>query len=463
MSTEGRVYIPVLDIEKCNICAVCTKGCPAEVIAEERKEKSSLRGRVYQDAKTTPSLWNEPAAMPPCQEACPIHQDIEGYMRLIAERRYRDALELIRETNALPSVTGYVCHRPCEAKCIRSLVEEPASIRVLKRFVADLDDGELRPPAIKRRREKRVSIIGSGPSGLTAAHDLARDGYLVEIIEAFPEPGGMLRWTIPSFRLPRKIVHRDISYIKKMGVIIKTGLRFGIDVTLPDLKKSGTDAVIMAIGTHQGSRLDIANEGTGGYLDCLDFLERYASGCQLNLGGKVIVIGGGNAAIDTARSAIRCGAKEVEIVYRRSRQEMPADRDEIEEAEVEGVKISYLTMPVRVIERDGQVQGLQCARTELGEPDESGLRKPIAVRGSDFVINATWLISAIGQQPDLSWNQENLPFDLSSEHAFAVNDKYLTSIDGVFATGDAVNGPTTIVEAMASGTKVAESVALYLC
>jgi len=400
--------------------------------------------------------------MPPCQEACLIHQDIRGYIRLIAERRYREALELIRETNALPSVTGYVCHHPCEVECIRDSVDEPASTRALERFVTDFDDGELSPTKVEKGKGKKVSIIGSGPSGLTAAHDLAKDGYQVEIIEAFPEPGGMLRWAIPHFRLPRHILHRDINYIEKMGVIIKTGIRFGIDITLSDVKKRGTDAVIMAIGTHQDLELSVENDAIEGCIDCLDFLRKYANGDKLTLGDKVMVIGGGNAALDAARCAMRCGAKEVEIVYRRSRQEMPAGRDEIKEAEAEGVRLTYLAMPVRIIERDGEVQGLECKRTELGEPDESGRRRPVPIEGSEFVVKATSIISAIGQQPDLSWNQGGLQFNFSPRNSFITDENGLTNIDGVFAAGDAVNGPTTVVEAMASGRRVAKAVALYL-
>lgn len=462
MSVEGRIYIPVVDVEKCNTCAVCIRGCPAEVIPEQRREESSLRGCIYRDIKTPPSIGIRTLGMLPCQEACPIHQDIRGYISLIAERRYREALELIRETNALPSVTGYVCHHPCEAECMRDSVDEPASIRALKRFVADLDDGELSPPKIEKGKRKKVSIIGSGPSGLTAAYDLVKDGYRVEIIEAFSEPGGMLRWAIPPFRLPRRILHRDINYIEKMGVVIKTDIRFGVEVTLSDLKKRGSDAVIMAIGTHQGLELGIENEGIRGYIDCLDFLRKYTNGDKLTLGDKIIVVGGGNAAIDAARSAIRCGSKEVEIIYRRSRQEMPADRDEIKEAEAEGVRISCLAMPLRIIERDGKVQSIECKRNELGEPDESGRRRPIPIEGSEFMVNATSIISAIGQQPELSWNQRGLHFNFSPRNNFITDENCLTNIDGVFAAGDAVNGPTTVVEAMASGKKVARSVALYL-
>lgn len=462
MPVEGRTYVPVVDHEKCNTCAVCMKGCPAEVIPEQRLEESSLRGRIYKDIKTAPSLGVEPVEMPSCQQACPIHQDVRQYIRLIANREYRGALKLIRETNALPSVTGYVCHHPCEVACARNLVDEPVAIKNLKRFVADFDNGKLVPPEIKKNGVK-ISIIGSGPSGLAAAYELAREGYQIEIIESFPEPGGMLRWAIPPFRLPKDILERDIGYIQRMGVAIKTSVKFGVDVTLSELKKEGADAIIMAIGTHQGLKIGIENERSiSGYIDCLDFLRKYADGEQVALGDKVIVVGGGNAAIDAARSGLRCGAREVTVIYRRSCEEMPADGDEVREAEAEGVKINYLVAPVRIIERDSEIRGLECIKTQLGELDKSGRKRPIPIRGSEFVLDATSVIPAIGQQPDLSWNQEGLHFSFSSRNTFIVDGDYLTSVENVFATGDAVNGPTTVVEAMASGKMTAKAVVRYL-
>jgi len=461
---QEAIMKPVINVNQCEVCAVCIRKCPAELVSEQRKEEASLRGRIYTGIRTAPSIGVESVfEMPPCQLACPIHQDITGYIELIAKKKYREAMKLIRETNALPSVTGYVCHRPCEAECLRNLVEGPCSIRALKRFVADFDDGKLTSPKVEWKNGRKVSIVGSGPSGLAAAYDLARSGYQVDIIEALSEPGGMLRWAIPSFRLPKNILNRDIKCIENMGVTIRTGVKFGADVTLSGLKKDGVDAIIMAIGTHQGLKMEVENERKiGGYIDCLDFLSEYASGEQIDLGDKVIIVGGGNAAIDAARAARRCGVKEVVILYRRSHEEMPADRAEVEEAEVEEVRISYLTMPVKIVAKDGEVVGLECVRTKLGEPDESGRRTPIPMKGSEFVVSATSVISAIGQQPDLSWNREALPFNFSSGNAFVTNDNCMTTIEGVFAAGDAVNGPTTIVEAMASGKMVARTVNSYL-
>jgi len=464
MAVEGRTHRPIIDTEKCDACSVCAKGCPAEMIFEMRKEESSLRGRVYKEVKTAPSInVDKIFDMPPCQAACPIHQDIRGYIELIAERKYEEALKLIRETNALPSVTGYICSHPCEEKCVRNLVDESASIKTLKRFVVDFDDGRLAPPQVGRKKGKKISIIGSGPAGLAAAYELAGMSYEVEVLEAFSQPGGMLCWAIPPFRLPRNVLNRDIKYIEGMGVTIKTNVKFGIDVSLSDLRRDGADAIIMAIGTHEGLKMGVKNDQYArGYMDCLAFLRKYASGEPVDLGNKTIVVGGGNAAIDSARSALRSGVKDVTILYRRSYEEMPADRDELKEAQAEGIKINYLAMPVRIIGRDGEIQALECIKTKLGEPDESGRRRPIPIEGSDFIMNINSIISAVGQRPDLSWNQEGLSFNLSPGNTFIVDDSCLTNIEGVFAAGDAVNGPTTIVEAMASGKRVARSVDNYL-
>ena len=464
MAVERRTQIPVVDKGKCNACAACVRGCPAEVIPEMRVEELSLRGRIYKEVKTAPAInVDKVFAMPACQSACPINQDVKGFVNLVANNRYREAMELLRETNALSSVTAYVCNHPCEAECTRNSIDDAVSIKTLKRFVIDLDVGEQPPAEVGHKKKKKVSIIGSGPAGLAAAYDLVRMGYSVEIIEAFPKPGGMLRWAIPPFRLPKNLLKHDIKYILGMGVVIKTNLKFGIDVSLSDIKKGGADAIIMAIGTHQSLNLRLKNGSrTKKYMDCLTFLRKYAMGEQVDLGNETVVIGAGNAGIDAARSALRCGAKKVTIVDALSPEEIATDRDELNEAQAEGVETIYTAMPVKIIEQGGEIRGLECVRTELGEPDRSRRRKSIPVSGSEFVVGATSVISAIGQQPDLSWNQARLPFDFSPENTFIVDDSGLTSVEGVFAAGDAVNGPTTVVEAMASGRKVATSVDAHL-
>ena len=464
MAVEGRTHKPVIDYEKCSTCSVCIKACPAEVMPDMRTEPDSLRGAIYGDSdKEIRMNTLKEFAPPPCQAACPIGQDIRGYIKLIAEKKYGNALQVIRETNPLPSVCGYICHHPCELACMRSPLDGALSIRSLKKFVADYDDGHTDPPRAEKTKATKVVIIGSGPAGLTAAHDLAKNGYNVEIIEAYREAGGMLAWAIPDFRLPREVLKRDIEYIKKMGVTIKTGINFGEDITVSDIKKDGANAIILATGTQKGLNMNIENEENfKGVFDCLSFLKDYPHN-NINLGANVLVIGGGNAAIDTARSAIRAGAKTVTILYRRGRNEMPADKDEIEGALSENVAIEFLTAPKRIISENAVVKGLECIKTRLIDDAKAKRPKPVNIPGSEFTIEAETIISAVGQEPDFSWMENNMTFEITHKNTLAINTKnMMTNVEGVFAAGDTINGPTTVVEAMASGKKVAESVDVYL-
>jgi NADPH-dependent glutamate synthase beta subunit-like oxidoreductase len=286
-------------------------------------------------------------------------------------------------------------------------------------------------------------------------------GYQVEIIESYREAGGLLAWAIPGFRLPRKILRRDIDYIRKMGVTIRTGIHFGSDAKIADLRKNGASAVIVATGTQKSLKLNIENEGRReGYLDCLDFLKACSDGGDVGLDRRVLVIGGGNAAVDTARSALRKGGSEVTIVYRRSLEEMPADREEIDEALREGVRIEYLTAPKKMLVSGGKVKGLECLKTELREADRSGRKRPVPVEGSEFVIEAGSIISAVGQEPDYGPVTGGLA---SGNKAVSIDRETLEAdMEGVFAAGDFVNGAGTVVQAMASGKKAAQAVARYL-
>jgi heterodisulfide reductase subunit A len=454
VAVEGRTHKPVIDYGKCETCAVCLQACPAEVVPDMRQEEDSLRGRIYDHSDFAPRLnVSKFFAGPRCQMACPIRQDVRGYMKLIAEGRYREALELVREANALPSVCGYICHHPCEAACTRGRVDDPLSIRSLKMFVADYGDGHLNPPAREKAKNKKIAIIGSGPAGLTAAHELGKKGYEVEMIELYAEPGGMLAWAIPRFRLPREVLKRDIDYIRKLGVTIRTGITFGRDMTWSDLQKNGVHAVIVATGTQRSLKMMIRNEDDfEGYMDCLTFLRGYNEGRDISLGDRVLVVGGGNAAVDSARSVLRLGAKEAAIVYRRSVEEMPADREEVDKALDEGIKIEFLTAPVRMIGEGGKVRGLECVRTELREADASGRRRPVPIQGSEFVWYANTVIAAVGQAPD---------YDLAGPMEMD-RESLRTSEEGVFVAGDFVTGPTTVVEAMASGKKAAQAVDRHL-
>jgi NADPH-dependent glutamate synthase beta subunit-like oxidoreductase len=427
-----------------------------------RREEDSLRGRLFEDRDGSSRLNLSKIFGPPgCQAACPIGQDVRAYMRLIFEGRYREALEVIRDANPLPSVCGYVCHHPCERACMRGKVDDPLAIRSLKQFVADHDDGNLTLPARETLKDQKVAIIGSGPAALAAAYELAKKGYDVEITESHKDPGGMLAWAIPAFRLPRAALERDIDCIRKMGVKIRTGLSFGRDVTVDSLRKQGLNAVILATGTQKSLKMNIRDEnGVPGYLDCLTFLRKYSDGEAPHPGNRVLVVGGGNAAVDTARVALRLGAGKVRLVYRRSMEEMPADREEIEDAVGEGIEIMVLTAPVRLLVAGGKAGGLECVQTRLGEPDATGRRRPIPVENSWFEIPADTVISAVGQQQDFSTVSKGL--SLAEGRVKVAPESMQTQVEGVFAAGDFVNGPTTVVEAMASGKKVARAVDAYL-
>ena len=460
MAVEGRTHKPVLEYEKCETCGVCLQACPSEVVPSMRLEEQSLRGKIYEHSDIELRLnLGKVFGAPRCQMACPIRQDVRGYMRLIAEGKYREALALIRDVNPLPSVCGYVCHHPCEAACTRGRVDDSLSIRSLKRFLAEYDNGNLSLPAMAEHKSKKVVIVGSGPAGLTAGHELARRGYELEIVESYSEPGGLLAWAIPKFRLPREVLKRDIEHIKRMGVQFRTNTCFGKDMGWDDLQNGQADAVIIATGTQKSSKLRIKHEDDFlGHLDCLAFLRRYNEGEEISLGPRVLVVGGGNAAVDSARSAIRLGAREVTIVYRRGSEEMPADREEIDDALSEGMRIQFLTAPVRMLGDKGRVAGLECVRTELKDADASGRRKPVPVEGSEFVLKADSIISAVGQQSDY----EVLGSYAMDRESRGTRESLGTKEKSVFVAGDFVNGPTTVVEAMASGKKAAEAVEQYL-
>ena len=462
MAVEGRTHKPVVDYNRCETCGVCLKACPAEAIPDFRQEPESLRGKLYAGSDADPKInVTKVFDLPNCQATCPIRQDVRGYMQLIAEGRYGEAIELIREANPLPSVCAYVCHHPCESACTRGRVDDPLSIRSLKRFVTDYDGGRLHPPGKGMAKGKKVVIIGSGPAGLAAGHELARMGYEVEMIESYRKAGGFLAWAIPSFRLPGEILQRDIDYIRKMGITIRTGTTFGSDVKLSDFLNNGAHAVIVATGTQKSLKLRIENEDRHpGVLDCLDFLKACSEGRPLDLGRDVLVIGGGNAAVDTARSALRIKGTKVTIVYRRTLEEMPADREEIGEALREGVRIEYLTAPKKVLVSGGKVIGLECLKTELREADGSGRKRPVPVEGSEFVIGADTIISAVGQEPDYEPVARGLA---AGGETLSINRETLqANVDGVFVAGDFVNGAGTVVEAMASGKKAAQAVSRYL-
>lgn len=391
---------------------------------------------------------------PRCRIHCPLHVDARGYLKLIACKEYDKALELIAEDNPLPSVCGRVCTHPCETECRRSSVDEPVSIKALKAYVSQkITDIKAAKP--KHKTGKRVAVVGSGPSGLTAAHYLTRKGHEVTVYEAKPRAGGMLYYGIPSFRLPKETLQRDIDYVSRSGVKIRTSNPV---TSLTKLLEDGFDAAYLAAGAWKSTPLNIPGEDLPGVYSGIDFLSKFNGGEKINLGERVVVVGGGDVSVDAARCALRCGAKKVKIAYRRSMEEMPAVREEVEEALAEGVTIELLSLPSRIIEKDGRVAGLECMKATLGEPDEGGRRTPKPIRGSDFIIPADSVVVAIRQKPDVSsFDSDGLSVD-GSGLVVVDSGTLQSSVSRVFAGGDVVLGPSCVIEAMADGKKAAESI-----
>jgi len=393
----------------------------------------------------------------PCREACPAEIDVPRYIRLIGEGKFAEALSVVRERIPFPAVCGRVCFHPCEINCLRSQLGGPIAIRALKRFIADQDKGLWKMGS--RHAEptgKKVAIVGSGPAGLTAAYYLAKLGHTVTVFEALPVVGGMMRVGIPDYRLPKDILEQEIDIIREAGVEIRTDTK--VD-SLDRIFEKGYAAIFLAIGAHKGIQLGIEGEDSPGVMQCLPFLKDVKLGKSNRLQGEAAVIGGGNAAVDAARSALRLGASDVTIIYRRSRAEMPASDEEVEAALHEGVNIQFLAAPTRITADNGQLK-IQCIQMKLGQLDLSGRRRPEPVTGSEFDIMASTIIVAIGETPDMPSK-----FDLKKGNGNTLrvdSDTLLTSRDGVFAGGDVVTGPALVIEAIAEGRKAAISIDRYL-
>ena len=409
--------------------------------------------RVCEDIRHTKAI--EPAY--PCFRACPAGIDIPRYIRLIARGRPGAALGVIREKVPFPGVLGRVCVHPCESACQRGLeVDNPLNIRMLKRYATDNGDDSWKQLSKKLPATgKNVAVVGSGPAGLTAAYYLAKLGHKVTILEALPEAGGMMRVGIPAYRLPRDILAGEIEEIKNAGVNIKLNTR--ID-SLESLFEKGFDAVFLGVGAHQGMQLGVEGEDLPGIIDAAEYLRRANLGERIEVGDRVGVVGGGNVAIDAARISLRLGSKKVTIFYRRTRAEMPANPEEVEAAVEEGIEILYLAAPSRVT-RDGKVLKLDCQRMELGEPDESGRRRSVPIEGSNFVTELDTLIAAIGQRPRVP---ETFSIETGRSNVVVVSDNMMSNREGVFAGGDCVRGPATVIEAIADARKAAEAIDRYL-
>lgn len=393
----------------------------------------------------------------PCQNACPAGVEVPLYISAIRMKDYARALSIIRENNPFPAVCGRVCNHPCESKCRRAQIDEPVAIKALKRFAADYDIKNPQVPALKISNGRRVAVIGSGPAGLTAAYYLAREGYSVTVFEALPVAGGMLAVGIPEYRLPKDVLKAEIEHIKSAGVEIHLNATLGRDFTLEDLKKQGFDAIFIATGAQKDIRLDIPGEELLGVYSALEFLRRVNLKEHVEVGGRVAVIGGGNAAIDAARVALREGAQEVHVFYRRGPEDMPAQPEEVEDAQAEGVKFHFYTAPVQILGESGKVTGIKVTRMKPGDFDESGRRKAVPIEGSEFSIRVDTVISALGQRVDV--DILNIP----AGAGFKVDrDTMETTIPGVFAGGDCVTGPSTVIEAIAAGRKAAMCIDRYL-
>jgi heterodisulfide reductase subunit A-like polyferredoxin len=455
-----------VDLDKCTSCGECAKVCPIEVSSEYDEGLSKRRAAYKKYAQAIPGGYAiTKRGTAPCRATCPAHVSVQGYIALITAGKYREAVELFKKDHPFPGVCGRVCHHPCEGACTRTEVDEPLAIMNLHRFLADWDRQTDQPftPKKKEAHPEKVAIIGAGPAGLTCAYFLAIEGYAVTVFEKLPVLGGMLSVGIPAYRLPRDIIEAEIQVIRDLGVQFKTGVEIGKDFTVGQLREQGFKAFFLGIGSQECKVLGIEGEDFEGVYPGLEFLKQVNLGNRVKLGDRVAVIGGGNVAMDAVRTARRTGSSKPFIIYRRSLEEMPANIEEIEECRDEGIEIMTLTNPLQVIAEAGRVKAVECQRMHLGEPDESGRRRPVPVPDSAFTIEVDAVIPAIGQESDWACLTDECACTLSDWGTIQVDPVTLQSSDpDIFAGGDAVTGPRTVVEAIGAGKEAAISIDRFL-
>jgi len=469
--TQGRGHDgdinALLDIARVvKSCSLCGLGqtAPNPVITTINYFRDEYEAHIKE--KKCPAAACDALMISPCQHTCPVGINVPQYVAAITEGEYGKAVEVIRERNPFPAICGRICHHPCEVRCRRGELDESVAIRSLKRFAADwyFQNMDVEPDPFRRTRDEQVAVVGAGPAGLSCAYFLAQMGYGVTVFEALPVGGGMLSVAIPEFRLPREVIQMEIDYIARKGVEIRYGTPINVNYTLDDLKKEGFEAIYIAAGAQRSQRVGIPGEveGIEGLHYGLRFLRDVKIGREVTVGRRVAVIGGGNVALDSARTALRFGAEEVNIYYRRSRAEMPVSEVEYEQTVAEGVKINFLVSPTRIMTEGWKVSGLQCVQMKLGEPDDSGRRRPIPIEDSGTFIEADTVIAAVGQAPDLSFLPADSALERTRWETLVVDSNTLaTNLPGVFAGGDFVTGPGLVIDAIAAGRRGALAIDKY--